>query len=66
MQQAAAYWVSRMPKTIKDPFVLHSFATAAEARAALLELPCIQMARSTHNLICTEVLVFGHYPIEGD
>ena len=64
LQKATAYWISRQPKVKKDPFVLYTFDTGAEARAALLELPCIRVAEDTQELIATDVLTFGYYPTE--
>lgn len=58
---ARAYWISRMASPKKDPFVLYTFDDEAEARAALLELPCIHIADDSGRLICTEVLNFGYY-----
>ena len=47
-----------------DPFVFYTFDTEQDARKALLELPFIQVAEDTKNLICTEVLDFGYYESE--
>lgn len=58
---ASSYWLSRMANPKKDPFVLYSFDSEEAAREALLELPCIHVAEDSGKLICTEVLVFGHY-----
>lgn len=60
---ATGYWIARMTSPHKDPFVLYSFAAEADARQALLELPCIHVAEDTGNLICTEpALIYGYYP----
>ena len=48
----------------KDPFALCLFDRAEDARAALLELPCIHQAQDTGNLICSETLVFGYWSDE--
>jgi hypothetical protein len=64
LDKATAYWIARMGDPHKDPFVVDTFASEAEARAALLELPCIHEAVDTGNLICSEVLIFGYYPTE--
>jgi hypothetical protein len=61
VEKANAYWVGRMTSPKKDPFVLYAFATEGEARAALLEVPCIHLADDTQQLIATEVLTFGYY-----
>lgn len=58
---AASYWMARMQKPKKAPFVLYTFDTEQAAKEALLELPCIHLAQDSHQLICTEVLIFGYY-----
>ena len=63
--KASVYWMSRISMPRKDPYVLYSFDSEADARAALLEVPCIVVATDTGNLICTEVLTYGTYPAEG-
>ncbi|MFC1660994.1 hypothetical protein ACFL3S_06015 [Gemmatimonadota bacterium] len=60
-EKATAYWMARMPKIKKDPFVMYVFDREEDGRAALLELPCIHVAEDTKQLICTEVLDFGCY-----
>ena len=60
MSQATAYWMARMGSPKKDPFVMYTFSDQNEARAALLELPCIHEGEDK-KLICTEVLIFGCY-----
>jgi hypothetical protein len=61
LSKASSYWIARMPNPKKDPFVMYTFDKGEDAQQALLELPCIHVAKDTHNLICTEVLVFGYY-----
>ena len=62
---ATAYWLGeRMSSSRKDPFTMYTFKSAGDARAALLELPCIHVADDSENLICTETLIFGYYTIE--
>lgn len=63
--KAAAYWTARRQLVKKPPFVLFVFKNEKEARDALLELPCIHVAVDSHQLICTDVLNFGYYPILG-
>ena len=62
LSQAMAYWFNRMaaisPK--KAPYVMYTFDSEKDARAALLELPCIH-AGEDGKLICTEYLIFGYY-----
>lgn len=58
---ATAYWMARTQLKKKEPFILYSFASESDACASLLELPCIQVAADTGNMICTEVLTFGCY-----
>jgi len=60
-----AYWMGeRMNLTRKDPFVMFTFKEKEFAEAALLELPCIQVAADSKKLICTERLIFGYYAID--
>jgi hypothetical protein len=61
---ANAYWMARISSIKKDPFVLYTFDTGRDAREALLELSCIHLAKDSQKLICTEVLIFGYYPID--
>jgi len=61
MDFAVAYWTTRMTSPRKDPFVLYHFDVEKDAREALLELPCIQVATDSGKLICTEMLIFGYY-----
>jgi hypothetical protein len=62
---AVNYWMARMGSPKKDPYVMHVFDRGEDARAALLELPCIHVAEDTGKLICTEVLIYGYWPMEG-
>ncbi len=60
-----AYWMGeRMNSVRKDPFVMFTFKEKEFAEAALLDLPCIQVAADSKKLICTERLIFGYYAIE--
>lgn len=61
ISQVEAYWISRGVHQKFDPFVLYVFDRESDAREALLELECIQIAQDTGKLICTETLIFGHY-----
>lgn len=62
--KAMAYWTGgRMAMTRKDPFVMFTFTNGKDARAALLELPCIHIAEDSKGLICTERLIYGYYDI---
>jgi len=63
--QAVAYWTMRNMRQKFDPFVLYVFGNEAGARDALLELDCVQEAKDSGKLICTEPLVFGYYRTEG-
>ena len=45
----------------KEPYLLYEFNNEKEAISALLELPCIHLAKDTKKLICSEVLGFGYY-----
>lgn len=61
---ASSYWMARISSPKKDPFVVYTFDNDEDARKALLELPCIQVAEDSKKLICTEVLIFGYYKTE--
>lgn len=63
--KAATYWTARRQLVKKPPFVLFVFNHEKDARDALLELPCIHNAADSNQLICTDVLIFGYYPISG-
>jgi uncharacterized RDD family membrane protein YckC len=66
-EAAVAYWMGeRLHMTRKDPFALFTFERAEDARNALLELPCIHVARDSGELICTEPLIFGAYPVDNE
>lgn len=61
MDHASAYWMARMAKQKKAPFVMYRFPAEADARQALLDLPCIHVAENSDKLICTETLIFGYW-----
>ncbi|MBD3338555.1 MAG: hypothetical protein GF353_05585 [Candidatus Lokiarchaeota archaeon] len=44
-----------------EPYLLYEFESEKNAIAALLELPCIHLAKDSDKLICSEVLGFGYY-----
>jgi hypothetical protein len=58
---AAAYWTYREENAKTDPFILYTFPNESGAREALLELPCIHIAKDTGKMICTEFLTYGYY-----
>ena len=64
LSKANVYWIARTSSAKKDPFILYIFDSEADARLALLELPCIHAAQDTQRLICTEVITYGTYPTE--
>jgi hypothetical protein len=64
LTKASTYWFARISEVKKDPFVIYTFDKGEDAQKALLELPCIRIAEDSHNLICTEVLIYGYYPTE--
>lgn len=59
--QAATYWMQRLHKTRKAPFVMYVFENEGDARRALLELPWIHEGADSGKLISTEVLIFGYW-----
>ena len=61
ISQASEYWVSRAVHQKSDPFLLYVFDKESDAKEALLDLDCIQVAQDTGKLICTETLFFGYY-----
>lgn len=46
---------------LEHGYVLGMFDKIDDARAALLEVPCIQVAHDSGNLICLKRLTFGYY-----
>lgn len=64
LEHANRYWMARMTKQEKAPFVMYRFDSEGDAREALLELACIRMAEDSHKLICTETLIFGYWRAE--
>lgn len=60
-EHAVTYWMDRMEKQKKSPFVIFTFDTESLAREALLDLPCIHVSNDSGKLICTEVLIFGYF-----
>ncbi len=62
--QALAYWKTRNMRQKFDPFILYTFENQTSARQALLTLDCIHEAQDTHQLICTEPMIFGFYPVD--
>jgi hypothetical protein len=62
--KANSYWLLRQSKAEKESYLLYAFPNRDQARSALLELPCIQVAQDSQELICTEVLTFGYYQTE--
>ncbi len=63
---ASAYWVQRNVKQKFEPFLLYKFKDEADAVRSLLDIECIRIAEDTEELICTEVLIYGYYPVEGN
>lgn len=62
--QAQSYWmIERMKSSHKPPFTLFYFSSAADAEAALLELPFIHRASDSGKLICDRPMTFGYYEV---
>lgn len=57
--QAGAHRLTMRTHGIKEPCIDYCFKNEADARAAMLEIPCIKIAKDTNNLICIEILKFG-------
>jgi hypothetical protein len=63
LDQASAYWISRMQSIKKDPFVLFIFDTKESAHNALVDLSYIHTAKDSGKPVCTKTLQFGYYPM---
>ncbi|WP_409199899.1 hypothetical protein [Methanobrevibacter sp. DSM 116169] len=63
--KAIAYWNARIHVKEKDPFVLGYFDNSSDAKHSLLDLPFIHLAKDSNDIICSEVLEFGYYEIDG-
>ena len=62
--QATAYWMARNVQQKFDPFALYTFDRKEDAKKALLQLDCMQIAEDSGEVICTETLIFGYYETE--
>lgn len=58
--QASAWWLANLTKP-KGPFLVYTFASGEDARAALLGVSCIREVKTTGKLICSEPLMYGFY-----
>ncbi|MBN2858382.1 MAG: hypothetical protein JXN63_08270 [Candidatus Delongbacteria bacterium] len=63
---ATAYWVQRNTKQKFEPYLLYKFKDETDAVKALLDSGCVKLAEDTQELICTEVLIYGYYPVENE
>lgn len=64
MEQALSYWMGeRQGLSVKPPFTMFTFSTAADAEVSLLELPFIHKAEDSQKLICDRLMTFGFYEI---
>lgn len=61
---ATEYWLKRKELKKFEPFLLYKFTDEGDAVRALLEVECIKIAEDTEEIICTEPLVYGYYPVE--
>jgi uncharacterized RDD family membrane protein YckC len=59
--EADIYWAARHASPRKEPFLLYAFPNETAARAALLDLSEIKVAKDSGKLICLETLNFGCY-----
>lgn len=57
--QAGAHRLIIRTNGVEEPCIDYCFNNEADARIAMLEIPCIKIAKDTNNLICTEILKFG-------
>jgi len=57
--QAGAHRLMTRGAGIEEPCIDYVFPRESDALAAMLDVPCIKMAKDTKNLICVEVLKFG-------
>jgi hypothetical protein len=61
---ATEYWAERKKIKNYEPFLLYKFQDETDAVRALLEVECIKIAEDTEEIICTEPLIYGYYPVE--
>jgi len=61
---ASVYWAERKKLKKFEPFLLYKFNDETDAVRALMQIECIKIAEDTEELICTEPLIFGYYPVE--
>jgi hypothetical protein len=65
VEDATNFWVRRNKLKKFEPFLLYEFDDEADAVRSLLNIRCIKIAEDTEQLICTENLNYGYYPLEG-
>jgi hypothetical protein len=58
--QSTTWWAINM-MVPKGAFLVYTFPSGPEARAALLELEYMREVKTTGKIICTEVLTYGYY-----
>lgn len=61
---ASEYWADRKKLKKFEPFLLYKFIDETDAVRALMQIDCIKIAEDTEELICTEPLIYGYYPVE--
>ena len=61
---ASGYWAERKKLKKFEPFLLYKFNDETDAVRALMQIDCIKIAEDTEELICTEPLIYGYYPVE--
>lgn len=62
--KAQSYWLCERPGlSVRPPFALYAMPSAAEAEAALMELPFLHKAKDSGKLIADRIMTFGFYPV---
>ncbi len=62
---SSEYWLQRNSTQNYEPFLLYKFSEESDAVNALLDIDCIKIAEDTEEIICTEALIYGYYPVQG-
>ena len=60
LDQASIWWMANLGRP-KGPFLVYTFASGEDARAALLDVRCMREVKTTGKIICTELLIYGFY-----
>jgi hypothetical protein len=54
---------ARKVKNVTVPFLNYMFENKDDAMLSIKKLPCIKVAQDSGNIICSEIIEFGVYPV---